>query len=85
MPAPAPITRQTGFTFDLPSVEPIGPPRTLRSCGGDAEAGVVHAQVDATVQPHHFPDGGFDGVIAGYVEREHLERSLAAGHHAGWP
>ena len=35
--------------------------RTLfRSGGGDTEAGVVHEQVDAAVQPHDFPDGGFD-------------------------
>jgi hypothetical protein len=49
----------------------------FRSGGGDTEAGVVHEQVDAAVQPHHFPDGGFDGCIAGHVEGQHLERSLA--------
>jgi hypothetical protein len=32
----------------------------FRSCGRDTEAGVVHEQVDAAVQPHHFPDDGFD-------------------------
>ena len=32
----------------------------FRSGGGDTEAGVVHGQVDAAVQPQHFPDGGFD-------------------------
>jgi hypothetical protein len=48
----------------------------FRSGGSDTEAGVVHEQVDATVEPHHLADGGFDGVVAGHVEREHLERSL---------
>src|SRR4030095_11024173 len=49
----------------------------FRSRGSDAEAGVVHEQVDASVQTYDFPDGGFDGVVAGHVEREHRERSLA--------
>jgi hypothetical protein len=49
----------------------------FRSSWGDAEAGVVHEQVDAAIQPHHFPDGGPDGFIPGHVEGQHLERSLA--------
>jgi len=52
--------------------------RTLfRSGGGDNHAGVVHEHVDAAFQPHHFLGGGFDGVIAGHVEGQHLEDSLA--------
>ena len=49
----------------------------FRSGGRDAEAGVVHEQVDAAFQAHHFLDGGFDRFVAGHVERQHLERSLA--------
>src|SRR5262249_23721290 len=40
----------------------------------------VHVErccVDASVQPYHFTDGSFDGVIAGHVERQHPERALA--------
>ena len=50
----------------------------FRPGGGDTEAGVVHEQVDAALQPHHLADGGFDRFIAGHVEGQHLERS-------GWP
>ena len=49
----------------------------FRSAGGDTEAGVVHEQVDAAFQAHHFPDGGFDRFIARHVEGQHRERSLA--------
>jgi hypothetical protein len=52
--------------------------RTLfRSGGGDTEAGVVHEQIDVAFHPHHFRDGGFHRGIAGHVEGQHLERSLA--------
>ena len=52
--------------------------RTLfRSGGGNTEASVVHEQIDAAVAPHHFADDGFHGFIAGHVEGQHLERSLA--------
>ena len=44
---------------------------------GAAETGVVHEQVDAALQANHFPDGSFHGFIAGHVEGQHLERSLA--------
>src|SRR3989442_1102206 len=40
----------------------------FRSGGGDTEARVVHEQVDAALRAQHFPDGGFDGFIAGHVE-----------------
>ena len=46
--------------------------RTLfRSGGRNAEAGVVHEQVDAAFQANEFPHGGFDRFIAGHVERQH--------------
>jgi hypothetical protein len=38
----------------------------FRSGGGDTEAGVVHEEVNATLQPHDVTDGSFDGFIAGH-------------------
>jgi hypothetical protein len=52
--------------------------RTLFCSGGrNAEAGVVHEQVDAAFQANEFLYGGFDLCIAGNVERQHCERPLA--------
>jgi hypothetical protein len=44
---------------------------------GNTEAGVVDQQIDATVAPHHFADRSLHGFVAGHVEGQHLERSLA--------
>ena len=43
----------------------------------DTEAGVVHEQVDAAFRAQHFCDSSFDRFIAGHVEGQHRERSLA--------
>ena len=49
----------------------------FRSGGRNAEAGVVHEQVDAAFPANEFLHGGFDRFIAGNVERQHCERPLA--------
>ena len=52
--------------------------RTLFCSGGrNAEAGVVHEQVDAAFQTNEFLHGGVDRFIADNVERQHCERPLA--------
>src|SRR4026208_1415654 len=52
------------------------PPLTA-AVARDAKAAVVHEQVDAALQPHHLLDGSFHGCVAGHVQGQHLERSLA--------
>jgi hypothetical protein len=50
----------------------------FRAGRGDPQAGVVHEQVDTSVQPHHVFDDRFDRFIAGHVEAQHLERPPTA-------
>src|SRR5439155_226665 len=42
----------------------------------NTEARVVHEQIDATMAPHHFADRSLHGLVARYVEGQHLERSF---------
>ena len=44
---------------------------------GNPEAGVVYEQINAAVAPHHLADRSLHGFVAGHVEAQHLERSLA--------
>src|SRR2546430_944021 len=36
----------------------------FRSSGGDTESGIVHEEIDAPFTPQHFPNDGFDRVVA---------------------
>src|SRR5207302_823103 len=50
--------------------------------GGNAEARVVHEEVDATLRPQQSVHGRCDRFIAGHVEGEHLKCALARGRAA---
>src|SRR5256886_3871955 len=52
----------------------------LCSGGGDTKAGVVHEQVNSTLQSDQFIYSSLDRFIAGHVEPQHPERSLARLH-----
>jgi hypothetical protein len=48
----------------------------FRSSGRNAEAGIVHEQVDAAFQPDHFFDGSSGRLIPRHVKRQLRKRLL---------